>query len=140
VSETKEEIAAERDALRAEVENLRGQLSAAGVRRPTVAEHVFELSEGQRQELATLGYTNIGGVRVTRDDVKARLTERQANIDLGDAEPVDAGLPRRVQGATPGVDFVYPSVAPGRIDPAVAGTPGINGPALETTPAPAGQE
>lgn len=136
MSETKDEIAAERDQLRAENENLRGQLAASGVRRPAPVSHEFMLSEGQRQELLTNGVTTIGGVRTTREDIERRLSTRQADVELGDAEPVDGGVGVRVQGNTPGVDFVYPSVYAGAIDPAVAGTPGISGPAAYTDEAP----
>lgn len=131
MAETKEEITAERDQLRAEVEQLRGQLAAAGAR-VAVPEHVFQLSEGDRQELATRGVVNIGGRRMTRADVAEKLGVDQLDVDLGDAEPVDQA-PHARTSAVEGVDFIYPSVAPGEIDPAVAGTPGINGPAADET-------
>jgi hypothetical protein len=129
VAETKEEITAERDQLRTEVEQLRGQLAAAGARVPA-PQYTFQLSEGDRQELVQRGVVNIGGRRMTREDVAAELSVDQLDVELGDATPVDAPAPART-GAVEGVDFIYPSVAPGLIDPAVAGTPGINGPAAE---------
>lgn len=132
MAETKDEIAAQRDALLAENENLRGQLAAAGGRvvRP---QHTFMLSEGARQELQLYGVTNIDGRRWTIDEVRAKLAEQeQDGVEIADPDPSvarTAAVGLRPQGKTPGVDFVYPSVAPGQIDPAVAGLPGINGPA-----------
>lgn len=133
MAETKEQIAAERDALRAENDRLRLQLGAGTAGTAQAAQHTFELSEGARQELAQNGEVVIGGVRMTRDQVRARLSADQQGLDLGTAEP-----PNRVEqparGGVEGVDFIYPSVAPGLIDPAVAGTPGINGPSADTAP------
>lgn len=136
MTELKEDIAAERDRLREENENLRGQLAAAGARPAGTRRVEFQLSEGERQELLAHGVVNVGGVRMTREDVEERLGEHQDGIDLGDAEPVDAALAaeRGPRGAIRGVDFIYPSVRPGEIDPAVAGTPGINGPAATDVP------
>lgn len=135
MSETKDDIAAERDQLRAENENLRGQLAAAGARPAGTRRVEFQLSEGERQELAANGVVNVGGVRMTREDVEARLGGRQAGIDLGDADPVDGGaVEQGERGAVRGVDYIYPSVRPGAIDPAVAGTPGINGPSADDVP------
>ena len=58
MAETKDEIAAERDALRAENENRRGQLVAASA---TTGGRVQApkpfLTEGERQELITFGFT-----------------------------------------------------------------------------------
>jgi hypothetical protein len=135
MSETKDEIAAERDALRAENENLRGQLAAAGAQRQTAApvQHRFTLSEGQRAELEMYGVTTSGGRRVTREQVAAMLQDDQQGVELGDGDPVPTGVPERPQTAIPGVDFVYPSVKPGYLDPAVAGRPGLSGPAAEPT-------
>jgi hypothetical protein len=130
MAETKDDITAERDALRAENENLRGQLAAAGTNRSAAPQHRFVLSEGNRAELVTYGVTNINGRRMTREDVEAELGDGQHGVDLGEATPVDAPVPAR-GGAVEGVDFIYPSVAPGQIDPAVAGLPGINGPAAK---------
>lgn len=136
MSETKDEIAAERDALRAENENLRGQLAAAGAARPGTAaavQHRFTLSEGARQELELTGSTNIGGRLRTRDEVMAMLDDRHDRVEIAET-PADQIRPipqLRDPAGIAGVDYVYPSVAPGVIDPAVAGTPGISGPAAQ---------
>lgn len=140
MADTKEEIAAQRDALLAENdalisenENLRGQLAAAGAatRGPAAPQHTFQLSEGDRQELAMRGVLAVGGRVRTREEVRAMLPESQRNVDLGTAEPAFPADAERVRDGVEGVDFIYPSVAPGFIDPAVAGTPGINGPAAD---------
>lgn len=129
MSETKEDIAAERDALRAENAELRKAAAGRPATAPQV-QHRFVLSEGDRQELVARGVVNINGRRMTREDVEAELGDDQLDVDLGDAQPADTERPARA--AVEGVDFIYPSVAPGLIDPAVAGTPGINGPAAGT--------
>jgi hypothetical protein len=135
VAETKDDIAQERDRLRAENETLRAQLTAAGAPRVVAPTQTFVLSEGDRQELAARGVLNVGGRMRTRDEVRAMLGDKQREVDLGTVEP-DAGTlstlaQQRKQGATPGVDYVWPSVAPGQIDPAVAGRPGISGPSAD---------
>jgi hypothetical protein len=136
MAETKEDIAAERDALRAENENLRGQLAAAGASRPGMAapvQHEFTLSQGQLSDLEAFGVTNVGGRQVTTDDVRGMLTGKQSGLQIADASAPVTPIPvRERQAAVPGVDFVYPSVAPGEIDPAIAGTPGISGPAADS--------
>lgn len=121
------------DQLRAENTALRIQLAAAG-RAPGVArpQHTFVLSEGQRQELLVNGVTNINGVRRTTDEVRDLLGPDQQDVELGDTEPVDGLGITAARSEIRGVDFVYPSVKPGFIDPAVAGTPGINGPSADT--------
>lgn len=132
MTELKEDIAAERDQLKAENDLLRAQLAAAG--RPAGAvqpTHTFQLSEGDRQELAIRGEINVGGRMLTADQVAEKLGPNQQGIDLGDATPPPAGPGEAPRSAVRGVDYVYPSVAPGQIDPAVAGTPGISGPAGE---------
>lgn len=137
MAETKDDIAAERDALREENDRLKAQLAATGTGARVVApRQTFQLSEGDRQELVARGAVNVGGVLLGRDDVRARLGEGQQGVDLGDG-PVDPAVQRvlaqRRDGAgVAGVDYVYPSVAPGQIDPAVAGTPGISGPPAGT--------
>lgn len=134
MAETKEDIAAERDTLREENDRLKAQLAAAG--RPagaTQAQHQFVLSEGARQDLIASGVTNIDGVRRTAPEVQAMLGADQQNVDLGDTEPVDGlGSDPVKRSSIRGFDYVYPSVEAGYIDPAVAGTPGINGPPAAT--------
>lgn len=131
--ETKEEISAERDSLRAEVDQLRGQLAAAGANRVAAPTHTFELSQGQLAELESFGVTTVGGVQRTTDDVRAMLTGDQAGLEIADASAPAAALPV-VDRGTPryGVDYVYPSVAPGQLDPAAAGQPGISGPPADS--------
>jgi hypothetical protein len=130
---TKAALEAELASARRENENLRGQLTAAGVG-PRVQQpaHTFQLSEGDRQELVAFGRVNVGGVMRTRDEIADMLGPDQQDVDLGDAEPTAIGLPPQRRSAVEGVDFVYPSVEPGYIDPKVAGTPGINGPSADT--------
>lgn len=133
MAETKEDIAADRDRLTAENEQLKAKLKAAmdqAGRTPAVVApaHRFQLSEGDRQELAARGELNVGGRMRTADEVRAMLGNDQQGVDLGDADPPahpDLIRPAGIRG----VDYVWPSVAPGEIDPAVAGTPGITGPA-----------
>jgi hypothetical protein len=121
------------DQLRAENTVLRAQLAAAGrVPGATQPQHTFVLSEGQRQELLTNGVTNVGGVRRTTDEVRDLLGPDQQHVELGDTEPVDGLGTTSARSEIRGVDFVYPSVKPGGFDPAVAGTPGINGPSADT--------
>jgi hypothetical protein len=131
MAETKDEIAAERDQLKDENERLRSQLAATGTAagRTPQAQHTFQLSEGDRQELAAHGQVNIGGVMRTREEIEGMLGPDQMDVDLGDAEPAQQGPPQQPRSEIRGVDYVYPSVRPGEIDPAVAGTPGISGPA-----------
>lgn len=118
-----------KDELQAENTALKAQLAAAG-RTPRVQgpQHLF-LSEGDRQELERTGYLNVGSRRLNREQVLAELGPDQQGVEIGEptaevtAPPVPA--PTNIRG----FDFVYPSVSRGLIDPAVAGTPGINGPA-----------
>jgi hypothetical protein len=124
--------------LRAENARLRAALARAGqpAGQPAV-QHKFFLSEGDRQELEMTGSVAIGGKRMTTDQVRAELakSDTQAGTEVADADPESVlNLPT---APTPGpgirgVDFVYPSVARGEIDPAVAGTPGVNGPAAKS--------
>jgi hypothetical protein len=132
MAETKDDIATERDALKAENDKLRAQLAASGTTaRAYAPAQTFQLSEGDRQELVAHGRVNVGGVLLDREQVRAKLGEDQQGVDLGDSEPDVSPAPAGRRGAVAGVDFVYPSVAPGLIDPAVAGTPGISGPAAD---------
>lgn len=137
MAETKDDIAAERDALREENERLKEQLTAAGrPAGPVMPQQIFELSEGDRQELVTRGAANINGRLRGRDEVREMLGDSQRELDLGSG-PVDPAMQALLdrQGpreGVPGVTHVWPSVEPGKIDPAVAGTPGISGPAAET--------
>lgn len=155
-NETKEQIAEERDRLRGEVADLRKRLSSAGVNpavgRAAVPQHVFVLSEGDRLELEQRGVVNIGGRLMTKDDVEAEIARAdnpdgnndQSGVEIGEphgeaAKRAAAAAAQQAVDRGPGirgVDFVYPSVEAGKIDPAVAGTPGISGPpADESTPA-----
>jgi hypothetical protein len=132
--ETKDQIAAERDTLRDENARLKAQLAAAG-RGGYQPSQRFQLSEGVRQELETYGVANINGVRMTREDVLGRLGDDQSGVDIAEPDAAldqrEAVAARRTAPAVPGVDYVWPSVKPGQIDPAVAGTPGISGPAAD---------
>lgn len=140
MAETKDDIAAERDhlarehaQLQAENERLRAQLAAAG--RPagvTAPQHTFQLSQGDLMELERNGWVSVGGRVLTTDEVRAELAGTpQEGMEI--AEPENPQVPKPVEGGNVrGFDFVYPSVSRGKIDPAVAGTPGINGPAAET--------
>jgi hypothetical protein len=139
---TKDELADQLAAAQAENASLRAQLAAPGTTRPYQAPYTFQLSEGDRQELEAHGAVNIGGRMMTKDDVvKAMAAAGQKGVEIADAPEatrIDASaLPGRGPGIA-GIDFVYPSVERGKIDPKVAGTPGINGPAADaptTTPA-----
>lgn len=136
MAETKDDISAERDALREENERLKAQLAAVGRPAGVVApQQTFELSEGDRQELVARGAANIRGRLRTRDEVRDMLPADQSGVELGDG-PVDPALQTLIdrqapREGIPGVTHVWPSVAPGEIDPAVAGTPGISGPAAK---------
>lgn len=121
----------------AENESLRAQLAAAppGTARAYQAPYTFQLSEGDRQELEAHGAVNIGGRMMTKDDVvKAMAAAGQKGVTIADAPEATRldlnALPGRGPGVA-GIDFVYPSVERGKIDPKVAGTPGINGPAAD---------
>jgi hypothetical protein len=124
--------------LEAENASLRAQLSAVGQGRVASPAHRFFLTEANRQELELRGYTVVGGELLDAAEVKRRLAGTpQAGVDIadapkaaqGDAARLVASVRRDDQGSQYGVTHVYPSVRPGQIDPAVAGTPGISGPA-----------
>lgn len=130
MAETKEDIAAQRDQLQAENEQLRGQLAAAASRPgPVTPTHTFQLTQGHLVELETYGVTNINGRQYTTDEVRAKLTGDQAGLHIEDASNPVTAPERPDRPPVAGVDYTWPSVAPGEIDPAVAGTPGISGPA-----------
>lgn len=139
MAETKDEIAAERDQLREENNRLKAQLAAAGQQasRPgaQAPQHLF-LSEGDRQELETTGRVNLGGRLMNAEQVRAELAGGpQAGVEIAEPKhPVQVPADQPEQPPIRGFNYVYPSVAPGRIDPAVAGTPGINGPAADVEP------
>jgi hypothetical protein len=139
MAETKDKIAADRDRLATENVALKAQLEAAGRPGPTT-QHVFQLSEGDRQELEIRGVVAIGGRLMTKADVEKAMAEAgQKGVKIKDAPPETAvkitdSTPGRGPGVE-GVDYIYPSVERGKIDPAVAGTPGISGPAADAKPA-----
>jgi hypothetical protein len=93
MSETKDQIAAERDELRAENDRLRALLDQATQAMadlkpagPAAPAHRFQLSEGDRAELAIHGRANIGGKLRTRAEVRELLGDDQAHVDLGDQD------------------------------------------------------
>lgn len=126
--------------LRAENTALKAQLSAAGrPAGPAMPAHTFQLSEGDRQELEIRGVVNIGGRLMTKADVVKAMRDAgdgQEDVEIADAPEgtrIDPGRSEELTGpGIRGFDYVYPSVERGKIDPAVAGTPGINGPAADT--------
>jgi hypothetical protein len=75
---------------------------------------------------------------MTKADVEKAMAEAgQRGVKIKDApEATKVTVEPDVNGpGVRGVDFIYPSVERGKIDPAVAGTPGINGPAADDKPA-----
>lgn len=137
MSETKDDIAADRERLAAENTALRAQLAALGRTAVAAPQYTFQLSEGERQELEQVGWINVRGRVMTKADVLAAMAKAgagQESVEIADA-PEGTRLAPPVEAVTGpgvrGIDYVYPSVARGLVDPAVAGTPGINGPAAE---------
>lgn len=124
--------------LRAENARLRAQLLASGQQPtgPAQAQHTFTLTEGDRQELELYGVATVGGRLMTIDDVRAAAADAGLEVSLADPSEAldrrDLVAAQQERTAVRGVDYVYPSVAPGQIDPKVAGLPGINGPAAES--------
>lgn len=124
MTETKAELEERAAALEAENEQLRGQLATAGVGRVVQpAPRRPWLSEGERQELAMYGETNspFTGERLTTEGVRAELAKdpRASRVEIPDADQsvARAAVPRPARDRQPidGVDFVYPSVAPGQL-------------------------
>lgn len=110
MSETKDDIAAERDALRAENEELRAllartDLAAAGI--APVPQHRFVLSEGERQELAIRGVVAVGGKLRTADQIRDMLGDDQQDIDLGTATPPPLAGEQPSAGSVPGLDVIH---------------------------------
>lgn len=146
MAENKDEIAADRDRLRKENNALRAQLDQAGRPAGYQPQQRFQLSEGDRQELEVRGVVNIGGRLMTKADVEhAMAAAGQRGVEIADAPDdtriSDATLKDLDRGpGVRGIDYVYPSVAPGFIDPAVAGTPGISGPPAPADTAAAGDQ
>ena len=130
MAQTKEQLQKENEALRA-------QLAAVGGGRVAAPAHTFQLSEGDRQDLELYGVINYGGRQLTKADVEAEMAKAgQRGVEIADAPDatrVQVDPARMAAGpGQRGIDFVYPSVERGLIDPAVAGTPGINGPAADS--------
>lgn len=127
--------AAELKRLQAENENLRGQLAAAGARNTTAAPaaHVFQLSEGQRQELQMHGNAVIDGKMMTIDEVRKILPPGQTTVEITAPKTVRELPAERTRDKIAGIDYIYPSVEYGKLDPAVAGQPGVSGPAADKT-------
>jgi hypothetical protein len=105
--------------LRAENERLRGQLAASGADNRLSQNRATRpfLSEGERQDLELNGVTN-------SPFTGERLTAQGEGVETV-RDPQTAALPPvRTTGDRPGVegfDFVYPSVAPGVLDPKLTG-------------------
>lgn len=139
-----ETVKEERDRLAQENAILRNQLAFAGGRVAT-PQYTFQLSEGERQELEITGVINKGGRAMTKEDVEAEMAAAgQTGVTIRDAPaetkiPVDANTPGRGPGIR-GFDYVYPSVERGKIDPAIAGTPGISGPPADSDPSSSGSD
>lgn len=121
--------------LRAENERLRGQLAAAGARTDNVPAPKPYLTEGERQDLITFGVTTDvhTGRRLNLHEAREKYPDAELS-DASDTAVANADRDRNEatpRGAVRGVDYVWPSVEPGKIDPAVAGTPGISGPSAD---------
>lgn len=117
---TKDELEAENAQLREELDRTRGQLTEAraglgGVQRVTFPTSPgFQLSEGVRQDLEQQGVArdpNTGAELLASDfDVEVRTAAGKLNLEQAQRRRDQAG--GRDEGIR-GVDYVYPSVAPG---------------------------
>lgn len=138
---TKAELADQLVAAQRENGQLKAKLAAAGRPAGNGPAYVFQLSEGDRQELELHGViSGPGGRLMTKADVvEAMANAGQEGVEIADAPDATridpATLAARTGPGVEGVDFIYPSVERGKIDPAVAGTPGISGPAATSTEA-----
>lgn len=118
MAETKDEIAAQRDQLRAENEQLRGQLVELAGRSPArvtfPARPAFGLSEGERQDLELHGVTSspFDGSRILASDYDVDVLTVAGRKRLADEQARRAAA-GDARAAVEGVDYVYPSVAPG---------------------------
>lgn len=136
MAQTKDEIAADRDRLAAENDALRARLTALGQTDVPGAQGPARLflSEGDRQDLEMHGRVNLGGRSMTTEQVTDALQGGpQEGVEIAE-KPIgapDQAPPAVAPTSIRGFDYVYPSVARGVIDPKVAGTPGINGPAAQ---------
>lgn len=124
--------ASEVTSLRQENARLRARLAALGATVGSQAEHTFQLSEGQRQEINATGFTTVDGERLSASAVEHLLGGDQEGVELDPPDVPDDQPQPTAPTNIRGFDFVYPSVERGRIDPAVAGTPGISGPPAST--------
>lgn len=118
--------------LRAENEQLRGSLAASGARPAANAPAALPfLTEGQRQELLTFGQTARagGGPLLSLSEARDLWPDAELDDATDQAKATDERLRTEVveRAGIRGFDYVYPSVAPGVLDPAVVGTPGISG-------------
>lgn len=105
MAETKEDVVAERDALRADNDALRAQLAAAtapaaGLAAPV--QHRFQLSEGDRQDLELRGFINVNGRVMTKDDVLGALEPDQSGVEIADASDEALALIPHIVGADRG--------------------------------------
>lgn len=129
--------------LEADNAQLRGQLAATGATPAPYVGAPVQLTEGDRQQLEQTGYATLGGVVYTVAEARELLKRNgQDGVTITDPSPavlaeadrIVKGLRRPDVSAQRGLTHVWPSVEPGAIDPAVAGQPGISGPAATPVP------